>query len=166
MLDSLINKHSHYQAKCPVLENEKNKDDSKMSCKIPKLNPFHPSMVKLLKNIPMPQCTGQKSYGKLVDGNIKLIGMTRAFWLPFSFHFFQTFYSWLFFIVLLFLPFFCFFCSFRLPFLCFCVWWRSHPKLCQQLSAGWSSWLTGTDIYGKQRRQRKPSDRTTRFWRV
>lgn len=58
---------------CPQLlkENIKN-NGSDMGCQIPDLDPFHPSMMQLFKQVAMPQleCSKYKAYGKLVNGKI------------------------------------------------------------------------------------------------
>ncbi|XP_028406249.1 uncharacterized protein LOC114528742 [Dendronephthya gigantea] len=57
---------------CPTsLESEQKRSD--LACKIPDIDPFHPSIMKLLRDVSMPRCWKYKSYGKLTDGKIHFL---------------------------------------------------------------------------------------------
>ncbi|CAB4031674.1 Hypothetical predicted protein [Paramuricea clavata] len=56
------------------LESEEKDKKSDLACEIPDIDPFHPSMMKLLHNVTMPSCSQYKSYGKLVNGKIQFLG--------------------------------------------------------------------------------------------
>ena len=48
--------------------------DGSVGCQIPTIDPFHPSMMNLVKgDVPMPKCSQFKSYGKLVNGKIRFL---------------------------------------------------------------------------------------------
>lgn len=47
---------------------------SETACRIPKIDPFHQSMLKLLHEISIPSCSNHKSFGKLVNGKVRFLG--------------------------------------------------------------------------------------------
>ena len=53
---------------------EKKDGDLDLACKIPNIDPFSDSMMKLDGNVEVPNCSQYKSYGKLVNGKIQLLG--------------------------------------------------------------------------------------------
>ncbi|XP_028412791.1 uncharacterized protein LOC114535693 isoform X1 [Dendronephthya gigantea] len=57
---------------CPSLLQLK-KNDSDLACRLPEIDPFHPSIMKLFSDVANPNCAKHKSYGKLVNGKIQFL---------------------------------------------------------------------------------------------
>ncbi|XP_028412226.1 uncharacterized protein LOC114535046 isoform X2 [Dendronephthya gigantea] len=58
-------------AECPSVKKAENNKDS-VSCRIPELDPFHPSIMQYIKETGKPYCPGT-TYGSLWDGKLKFI---------------------------------------------------------------------------------------------
>ena len=53
---------------------EKRVRDSGLACKIPNIDPFSSSIMKLISDVKIPNCSAYNSYGKLVNGKIQFLG--------------------------------------------------------------------------------------------
>ena len=53
--------------------------DSDIACEIPNIDPFSSSIMKLIGDVRMPDCSPVKSYGKLVNGKIRFLGKFKLF---------------------------------------------------------------------------------------
>ena len=53
--------------------------NNSISCRIPELDPFHPSIMQFIKDTPYPNCPGT-TYGVLQDGTLNFTGKSLMLW--------------------------------------------------------------------------------------
>ena len=56
---------------------EANPQNNSISCRIPEIDPFHPSIMRFIKDTPYPNCTGT-TYGVLQNGTLNFKGKSKV----------------------------------------------------------------------------------------